>query len=207
MRTYGIILAAGDGARVGSTTPKCFIELDKKMPIFLYSLRTFCKVDQFRKIILVVPQDYVRRIKFNDKRIVVTAGGKTRNESFEQGMKIVKRLHLKNNDKIVIHDGARPHLHISDLLKVVNNVEDFGTLCHVGQPNERDLCLGNYNIQTPQFCRYLTYKNVKNKNPDGRDLLTYLNLKPKASNFIFANHKDQNLKITFVEDLTKAKSM
>lgn len=203
MANYAIILAAGDGIRLGSKTPKCFIKVNKK-PIYEYSLELFQILPQFKQVILVVPQKYLSKIKTDNKKIKIVVGGKTRNESFENGLLAIKS--LKSNDKIVIHDAARINVQIEDIIKLIKNKNTFGTLCYIGSKNNADYHIGKYNIQTPQFCLFSVYKKAT-KNSKGKDLFSYLNLIPKPQNFIISSNKKQNFKITFKQDLIKAKSI
>lgn len=188
MANYAIILAAGDGKRLGSKTPKCFLKINKK-PIYQYSLELFQIFSQIKQIILVVPRQYLHKVKIDNKKIKVVAGGKNRNESFEHGIKAISN--PKAQDKIIIHDAARINLQPEDILKVLNSKMSYGTLCFLGKPNKADLRFGKYNIQTPQFCKFFVYKHTK-KNKAGKDLLTYLNAKPTRSNFIISSNRSQN---------------
>lgn len=204
MRVYAIILAAGEGLRFGGKTPKCFLMVKGK-PLFLYSLDVFQKIHIIKKIVLVVPEAYKSKLIIKDKRIKVIAGGKTRNESFEKAMRSLRN--LERNDKILIHDGARPNVLQQDIQRLINSNEDFGTLCYIGGPNDSDLRYLNYNIQTPQICRNFVYKKAKKDKENGKDLFTYLNLKPSAKNFIISSNQEQNFKVTFPQDLEKLKSL
>lgn len=204
MANYVIILAAGDGRRLGSKTPKCFIEINKK-PIYQYSLELFQIFSQIKQIILVVPKQYLNKLSISDSRIKVVAGGNDRNKSFENGLKAISD--IKNNDKIIIHDAARINLQPEDILQVLQAKQSYGTLCYIGQKNNNDLRLGNYNIQTPQFCSYFVYKSTKRFNKQGKDLFTYLNLEPSKKNFIISSNREENFKITVKKDLEKAKSI
>lgn len=188
MANYVIILAAGDGKRLGFKTPKCFIKINKK-PIYQYSLELFQIFSQIKQIILVVPKRSLRAFTSLDTKIKVVAGGNTRNESFECGLKAIKA--LKPNDKIIIHDAARINLQPEDILRVINHKSSYGTLCFIGDKNNSDLRIEKYNIQTPQFCLFSVYKQAK-KNLSGKDLFTYLNLMPKKCNFIVSSNKQEN---------------
>lgn len=201
MANYAIILAAGDGKRLGCKTPKCFLRINKK-PIYQYSLELFQIFSQIQQIILVVPKTYLSKIRDLNTKIKLVAGGKTRNESFENGLNTIKN--LKSNDKIIVHDAARINLQPEDVLKILKSKQSFGTLCFVGLQNKSDLRLGKYNIQTPQFFTYGVYKQIKKKNNKGKDLFTYLNLKYTNKNFIISSNKEQNFKITYRDDLNKA---
>ena len=94
MANYAIILAAGDGKRLGFKTPKCFLKINKK-PIYQYSLELFQIFSQIKQIILVVPKHYLHKVKVDSKKVKVVTGGTTRNESFELGIKAIKN--IKNN--------------------------------------------------------------------------------------------------------------
>lgn len=203
MANYAIILAAGEGNRLGSKTPKCFVCIHKK-PIYEYSLELFQIFSQIKQIILVVPKQYLNKVKVDSRKIKVIAGGLTRNDSFELGIKSLKN--IKSSDKIIIHDAARINVQTKDILHIINCKSSFGTLCFQGRKNDVDLRIGKYNIQTPQFCLYSVYKNAI-KNPKGKDLFTYLLLKPNKENFILSSNKSKNFKITYKKDLEKAKSI
>lgn len=203
MANYAIILAAGDGKRLGSKKPKCFIPINKK-PIYQYSLELFQTLPQLKQVILVVPKSYLSKIKNNNSKVTIVAGGLTRNESFELGIKALEN--IKTNDKIIVHDAARFNVQLQDILNVIKSKEKFGTLCYIGKANKSDFRIAKYNIQTPQFCIYFIYKK-SNKNKLGKDLFSYLNLKPTLSNFIISTNKEKNFKITFPSDLKKAKSI
>ncbi len=203
MANYAIILAAGDGKRLGCKTPKCFLKINKK-PIYQYSLELFQVFSQIKQIILVVPKQYLSKITNLNSKVKLVVGGCTRNESFECGLKAIQTPKLL--DKIIVHDAARINVQTQDILNVINHKSSFGTLCFLGKKNNRDLRLGKYNIQTPQFCNFSIYKQSQ-KNQLGQDLFTYLNLKPKKCNFILSSNKNKNFKITFREDLEKAKSL
>lgn len=201
MANYAIILAAGDGKRLGYKTPKCFIKIRGKF-IYQFSLDTFCSISSFKKIVLVVPKQYVKTLKNSDKRVIFVVGGKTRNNSFLKGIKVLKN--LQKNDKILIHDAARINVQKKDILKLIKSKEKFGTLCYKGKPNLSDFRINNLNIQTPQFCTFGTYSSVKRPNPKGRDLISFMKLTPKQENFIFSSNTSQNFKITTAKDLKKA---
>ncbi len=202
MNKYAIILAAGDGKRLGLNIPKCFTKINGRF-IFEYSMQIFWSIPVIKKIFLVVPKGYEKKFIFNDPRIQTVVGGKNRNESFENAVKQIKNYRL--SDKIIVHDAARMFVTKYDVLKIVNSKEDFGTLCYVGEKNKTDFRIKQYNIQTPQFCRFSVYKSVKTPNKKGKDLFSYLKLKPLPKNSYLTSNAERNFKITFKADLAKAK--
>lgn len=203
MSKYAIILAAGDGKRLAAKKPKCFIKVNNK-PIYQYSLELFQILPEIKQVILVVPKQYLSKVKPENDKVKIISGGLTRNESFELAIKAIRN--IKTNDKLIIHDAARINVQLQDILNVIKSKEKFGTLCYIGKSNKSDFHIGKYNIQTPQFCLFSIYKK-SHKNKLGKDLFSYLNLKPTLNNFIISTNKDQNFKITFKTDLEKAKSI
>ena len=108
-------MAAGSGSRFGEQ--KQFKQL-KGVALYYHSLRQFLMCKEIYEIILVVPQDKINKTKSEmsnfetTKKIIVTGGGKKRQESVKKGI-----LHTSNITELVcIHDGARPFVS-EDLIK------------------------------------------------------------------------------------------
>lgn len=103
-----IILAAGQGKRLGLGYNKIFLKMNGQ-PLITYSLKMFLN-DPFCKQVIVVCnsleekdfKDVVKQYNLEDNRISYTHGGRERQDSVVSGLK-------KANEEIVlIHDGARP---------------------------------------------------------------------------------------------------
>lgn len=108
-------MAAGSGRRFGEQ--KQFKQL-KGVALYYHSLRQFLICKEIYEIILVVPQARVKKTQNEltniktTKKIIVTAGGKKRQESVKKGI-----LRTSNITELVcIHDGARPFVS-EDLIK------------------------------------------------------------------------------------------
>jgi len=105
---YAIIVAGGSGKRMGSNTPKQFIEI-AKAPILMHSINKFTKADKTIKIILVLPENqhnYWNKliIKYNFKtKHTLVNGGEERFHSVLNGLK-----HIRKDSFVAIHDGVRP---------------------------------------------------------------------------------------------------
>jgi 2-C-methyl-D-erythritol 4-phosphate cytidylyltransferase len=105
---YVIIVAAGKGTRINSTTPKQFLELCGK-PILLHTVEAFINYNNSINIILVLPDgdiDIWNGIakKYNlTKPITITKGGDTRFQSVRNGLDVIS-----GNGFVAIHDGVRP---------------------------------------------------------------------------------------------------
>jgi 2-C-methyl-D-erythritol 4-phosphate cytidylyltransferase len=95
---------AGIGSRLGSPTPKQFHLLGSKK-IYLHTLETFLSSELFDQIILVCHVDWIEEVKNEiplDQRIVVIAGGPTRQASSLLGLQACR------TKFVMIHDAVRP---------------------------------------------------------------------------------------------------
>lgn len=110
-RVCAIVLAAGKGSRMGTDTPKQYLEVMGK-PILYYSLKAFEDCDAVDTMILVTGAeelDYCRseiidRYGFSKIQSVV-AGGSERYFSVFEGLKAAEKTGCR---WVMIHDGARP---------------------------------------------------------------------------------------------------
>ncbi|HTS44638.1 MAG TPA: 2-C-methyl-D-erythritol 4-phosphate cytidylyltransferase [Puia sp.] len=107
MKKYAVIVAAGSGLRMGTSTPKQFLLLHDK-PVLWYTLRAFLTAFDDLEIVLVLPKEYVDEGKLlakstgSPKRIKLVTGGETRFHSVKNGLALVPA------DAIVfVHDGVR----------------------------------------------------------------------------------------------------
>jgi 2-C-methyl-D-erythritol 4-phosphate cytidylyltransferase len=105
----GVILAAaGEGRRLGSPLPKALVPL-AGVPLFLHSLRTFAALPFVREIAVVLPAQWVERIRQKlGKRLsalkvtVLVPGGARRQDSVRKGLEVLA------TPLILVHDAARP---------------------------------------------------------------------------------------------------
>src|SRR5215204_4760411 len=82
----GVILAAaGEGRRLGSRLPKALVPL-AGTPLFLHSLRTFAALPFVREIAVVLPAEWVDRIR----------------------KQMGRRLEAITSPIVLVHDAARP---------------------------------------------------------------------------------------------------
>ena len=120
-----IVLAAGQGKRMGSKIQKQFLEIQGK-PVLYYSLACFEASPLIQEIILVTGKDcieYCRKEiveKYNFKKVgKITAGGKERYDSVYAGL-----LACKDADYVLIHDGARPFIDTQILERAFQAVKE-----------------------------------------------------------------------------------
>lgn len=113
MTTAAIILSAGRGKRMGTDTPKQYLEINGR-PLLHYSIKAFEDSD-VSSIIIVAGEsdiDYVR-----DKIVIpggfskvssIVAGGDERYDSVYCGL--TEATGYGTIDYVMIHDGARPYV-------------------------------------------------------------------------------------------------
>ena len=107
MNKVAVIVAGGNGTRMNSTIPKQFLLLKGK-PILYYTIQTFLQSYDDLNIILVLPEEYIAAGQeiidafFDYKRIQITAGGRTRFHSVQNGLALVTE-----ESMVFVHDGVR----------------------------------------------------------------------------------------------------
>jgi 2-C-methyl-D-erythritol 4-phosphate cytidylyltransferase len=107
MKKIAVIVAGGSGTRMNAQMPKQFLLLNGK-PVLYYTIDTFLKTYKDLHIILVLPEEYIAAGQeiidayFNYNRIKITAGGRTRFHSVQNGLELIKEESI-----IFVHDGVR----------------------------------------------------------------------------------------------------
>lgn len=212
-----IVLAAGTGSRMNSSTKKQFMEIKGK-PVIWYSLFAFEKygVDQ---IILVTGKEDIEYCKkeivekYRFRKVTdIVAGGKERYESVYNGLQKVA------GDIVLIHDGARPLVSHEIIDRCVKSTRDYGA-CVVGMPVKDTIKIVDENkiitdtpnrsnvwmTQTPQSFLYQLVKtaydkmqesNCKNITDDAMVVEQFSNYKVK-----FVEGDYSNIKVTTPEDI------
>ena len=107
MKKYAIIVAGGTGSRMNSTIPKQFLLLNGK-PVLYYSINAFLRAYEDLQIILVLPEEFVAAGQevidafFDNSRIQITIGGRTRFHSVQNGLQLVTEESI-----VFVHDAVR----------------------------------------------------------------------------------------------------
>lgn len=110
MRVNAVIVAAGEGTRMGGKVPKPFLSLGGR-PLILHTLSRFA-ASQVRKVVLVTAESAISKCQelvrsdhqLGGLEFVFQSGGRRRQDSVGQGL---ARLD-PDCEVVVIHDGARP---------------------------------------------------------------------------------------------------
>lgn len=176
MKTTAIVLAAGQGKRMGADVAKQYLLLHGK-PVLYYTLKNFedSVVDE---IVLVTGKD---QIEYCKKEIVepygfqkvtkIVAGGRQRYHSVALGLAAIAQndtvISDKQDDKknyVLIHDGARPFATPEIIQRGIDAVQTYGA-CVVGMPVKDTIKLADaegfaadtpkrervWQVQTPQI--------------------------------------------------------
>ena len=105
---YAEILAGGKGTRMGNTDmPKQFLMLGDK-PIFIHTVEQFLLNTKVEKILICTPKkwmaytnDTLKKYIANRDKIVVVAGGASRNDTIMNGIKYIEDNYGLNDDDTV----------------------------------------------------------------------------------------------------------
>lgn len=118
---HAVILAGGTGARMGSGTPKQFLDLEGE-PIIVKALRQFTAIPAIRGIVITSPRELIDQtwkvVEANDvpKIVAIVEGGDTRQGSSYRGLMAIPHA---DEDIIVFHDAVRPFIRVKTILACV----------------------------------------------------------------------------------------
>ena len=107
--TYAVIVAGGQGTRMGSAIPKQFLELNGK-PVLYYALKAFLDAVPAIRLVLVLPPHQISYAHIvlqhfpEGPDITVVAGGETRFHSVRNGLEAI----TVSGSVVMVHDGVRP---------------------------------------------------------------------------------------------------
>ncbi|MFI3172361.1 MAG: 2-C-methyl-D-erythritol 4-phosphate cytidylyltransferase [Eubacteriales bacterium] len=215
-----IVLAAGQGKRMGTKVQKQYLEI-LGFPVLYYSLKAFQESSIIDEIILVTgkdeiescKQEFVQKYNFTKVKCVV-AGGKERYDSVYQGLQRVSEA----SDYIFVQDGARPMLTEEIIQRGYDSVQVYKATV-AGVPSKDTVKIVDadifaietpvratvWNVQTPQvFERELiqtAYEKMMQSEhtqvtDDAMVVESYMNHKVKIFEASY-----ENIKITTPEDL------
>lgn len=127
MKKIAVIVAGGSGSRMNNAIPKQFLLLNGK-PILFYTIDTFLKAYEDLEIILVLPGEFIEAGQemidafFDYNRIQITAGGRTRFHSVQNGLKLVEEESI-----VFVHDAVRCLLSANLIHRCYDAVLTFGS--------------------------------------------------------------------------------
>jgi 2-C-methyl-D-erythritol 4-phosphate cytidylyltransferase len=107
MKKYAVIVAGGNGSRMGADKPKQFLEINGK-PILKITVEKFITAFDDFEIIVVLPEQHQKigeQILSSDielNHVITTTGGETRFDSVKKGLALVPE-----NAIVFVHDAVR----------------------------------------------------------------------------------------------------
>lgn len=157
-----LIFAGGIGARMGSETPKQFLEWNGKA-IIIHTLNVFEEHPNIDEIVLVCKAewiDYTKMLieKARIKKVVsIVGGGETALESQLNGLREIKRLHPLEKVAVLIHDGVRPLVDAATIQRNIDSVWTCGNAITVTKAIETVIVVAEdgavKEIMNRDFCR------------------------------------------------------
>lgn len=221
-----IILAAGSSTRTNTITPKQF-ELVNGLPVFMYSVKSFLKVDEIDELYVVCLKDHQLLIQtylssIDDNRIKeIILGGSSRQESVKNAIEYIYQTHDKT-DVVLIHDSARPLVSgdiilrnikaaktsksVTTAIKINDTIIESQNQNDVDEYKNRDLL---FSIQTPQTFEletiYLAHQNAIENNIEATDDTKLVKL--LGTEIKLVEGSKHNFKITTKEDLILFKNL
>lgn len=107
MKPIAIIVAGGSGTRMGSETPKQFLEVSG-VPLLIHSIRAFISAIPDMDIVVVLPGAYLETGSdlvarhLPEHTIFFAEGGETRFHSVQRGLQLVREPSI-----VFVHDAVR----------------------------------------------------------------------------------------------------
>ena len=119
-----IILAAGQGKRMGRSTKKQFLKIKNKY-LLEYSLNTYLKLKFIDKIILVTNLNDIPKslIKKYANKVIFIEGGSERYESVYNALDFIDKILNIQDGFVFIQDSARCFTHKKDIERVYKDLK------------------------------------------------------------------------------------
>lgn len=217
-----IVLAGGQGKRMGTKVQKQYLELQGK-PILYYSLNVFQQSEIIDEIVLVVgenQEEYCRKEivdKYNINKVTrIVKGGAERYHSVWNGIQMIEEGY------VFIHDGARPFVTDAIVKQAYKEVQ-LHKACVVGMPVKDTIKIADMDgfaqhtpdrscvwmIQTPQVFEYELIKRAYTMLMDNEvpgitdDAMVVEKMLQQKVKLVQASY--ENIKITTPEDLDIAR--
>ena len=123
-RYVALIPAAGVGSRMGAATPKQYMGIAGQ-PMLRRTVDAFRSCDRIAHTFVVVSQEdgYIDSVLPEGGVTVLRCGGATRMESIRNGLDAI-RAQLRDDDRVLVHDAARPGLTARLIEKLIAEVGD-----------------------------------------------------------------------------------
>jgi len=221
--TSAIIVAAGVGKRMNSSTPKQFMTINHR-PILYYTLKNFGPIKSISEIILVLSNDFIGSDVINTALppdlqvpLKLIAGGKRRQDSVWNGINAAN----ESNSIISVHDGVRPFVASDKITKSIELCQKYdGAILAVPAVDtlkivENSMVQGTidrrniWQVQTPQtFRRDILIQAFEKAEAEGFCGTDEASLAERINaNIAVVPGSKYNIKITVPEDVVIAESL
>jgi 2-C-methyl-D-erythritol 4-phosphate cytidylyltransferase len=214
LKTYGVILAAGDSTRFGAEVNKLFHKVNGK-ELVLYPVKTFIENKKIDEVLIVSSgsnKPALEKLLAKYQSVSIILGGNSRQESEYCALQ-----HLQNkateNCLIVIHDAARSFMSSQLLTNLVSTAKEHGSAApyldnskfYDIENNEIITKRKIVDIQTPQVYRFKElfdcYSFLSKNNITGMVDTTESMFKFNKFKTHVIKGEESNLKITYKSDL------
>jgi 2-C-methyl-D-erythritol 4-phosphate cytidylyltransferase len=214
-----ILLAGGQGLRMGAATPKQFLVLEGK-PMARFSFDIFHSMPEVDEVVVVCSPDYRQLFEGYSwpKPVKFALPGARRQDSVFSGMQEVS----PSCGLVCIHDGARPFIDTSLVERVLQAARQYGAAA-AGMPVKftvKECCSqgfvrstpdrsGIWEVQTPQAVRLdWLVEGFRHSHGQGitvTDDVSLVELLGKEVRMVEGAH--HNIKVTVPIDLTIAQNI
>lgn len=231
-KCIAIVLAAGQGKRMGTKIQKQYLEL-QGYPVIYHTMHVFETSDLIDEIVMVVSpgqvayakQEIVDQYGFRKVRHIVE-GGKERYHSVWNALQVIHARREKNECFVFVHDGARPFVD-HEMLERVYQETKVHKACVLGMPSKDTIKIVDqahvaqhtpdreyvWLIQTPQVFAesilYEAYEKLMRQEEAGNpakvtdDAMVMEKMSGYKVKLVEGSY--QNIKLTTPEDLDIAK--
>jgi 2-C-methyl-D-erythritol 4-phosphate cytidylyltransferase len=221
-RLFGLIPAAGAGARFGAETPKQYTEIAGR-PLLHHAVRALASHPAIEVVFVVLAVDDQRFAgvdwsAFGDRIAPLFCGGPTRRDSVLNGLIAMADM-VNPDDWVLVHDAARPCLDDATLKRLIDAVsgDDVGGILAVpvadtlkraaddGRIAATEARDGLWQAQTPQMFRHAVLVRALAGAGDVTDeaaAVEALGLRPRL-----VQGSARNLKVTYPEDVAVAAAL
>jgi len=218
-----IIVAAGQGSRMGGERAKQFLEL-AGIPIIIHTIKAFEQCEAVNEIVVVLTASEAAGFlelagKYGLRKLTrVVPGGLTRAESVRNGLQAVSPA---TAEIVAIHDGVRPFVTSSEITSTINAAHENGAAILVAPVTDTIkevngeqvvVTLERTNLRralTPQCFRYLllrqAYEQADVNDPALTDESVLMERQGIKVAMVEGSHR--NIKITTPDDLIIAEAL
>ena len=214
MKTYGVILAAGDSTRFDADVNKLFYKVNGK-ELVLYPVETFLDNSEIDEVLLVSSKSNrsaLEKLLSEHQSVSIILGGDSRQESEYCALQYLQDK-ATDNCLIVMHDAARSFMSSELLTSLVNTAKEHGSAAPY-LDNSKFYDLENdqivthkkiVDIQTPQVYKYkelfecysfLSKNNITGMVDTTESMSNFNKYKTQV-----IRGEENNLKITYKSDL------